>query len=128
MTTRDFHIGDILSITTGQLVSPRQMDGIYDILNFMQDDKLFSHQLPRASKDCKPYLLEQHPQLAAVNGEEITEENWEGWLAEQVARFGETLPLLPVPPAQRHIRPPLEELKVMMPDKQIIPIIVDDEA
>jgi hypothetical protein len=27
---RGFHIGDILSITTGRLVSPRHMDGIYE--------------------------------------------------------------------------------------------------
>lgn len=128
MDTRDFHIGDILSITTGHLVSPRLMGGVYDILNFMQNDNLFTHQLPRASQECKPYLLEQHPQLAIVTGEGITENNWAEWLGHQVSNFGAMLPVAPVPPAQRHIRAPLEELEEMMPDKQIVPIIVDDEA
>lgn len=32
---RQFHISDILTITSGRLVSSRHMDGIYDILNYM---------------------------------------------------------------------------------------------
>jgi len=59
-----FHIGDILSITTGRLVSPRHMEGVYDILGYMTGDSLFTHQLIRAADRCKPVLLEQHPFLA----------------------------------------------------------------
>jgi len=29
----------------------------------MTGDSLFTHQLPRAAEQSKPYLLEQHPQL-----------------------------------------------------------------
>ena len=64
-TKKPFHIGDVLSITTGRLVSPRHIDGVYDILNFMTDDNLFTHQLPRACDECKPFLLKQFPQLAS---------------------------------------------------------------
>ena len=66
MQTKQFHLGDVLSITTGRLVSPRHIDGVYDILNFMTGDNLFTHQLPRASDECKPYLVEQFPQLATT--------------------------------------------------------------
>jgi len=31
----EFHISDVLSITTGRLVSSRKMEGIYKILNHM---------------------------------------------------------------------------------------------
>jgi hypothetical protein len=34
-TTRAFHLGDILSVTTGCLVSPRGIAGVCDILNWM---------------------------------------------------------------------------------------------
>ena len=64
--TRTFHIGDILTITTGRLVSPRHVDGIYDILNFMTGDNLFTHQLPRGMDECAPSLREQFPDLAAI--------------------------------------------------------------
>jgi hypothetical protein len=30
----------------------------------MTGDSLFTHQLPRASDECKPYLLKQFPELA----------------------------------------------------------------
>lgn len=50
MTTKTFHLGDILTITTGRLVSPRHMEGVYDILNWMTgEDLLVTHQIPRWS-------------------------------------------------------------------------------
>ena len=69
MQTKQFHLGDVLSITTGRLVSPRHIDGVYDILNFMTGDNLFTHQLPRAFDECKPYLVAQFPQLAIAKME-----------------------------------------------------------
>lgn len=65
--SRDFDLGDILSVTTGILVSPRRMDGIYDILNYMTDDSLFTHQLPRAMAECREPMFTQHPELRAVS-------------------------------------------------------------
>lgn len=64
---KQFHIGDVLSITHEHLVSPRHMDGVYDILNYMTGDSLFTHQLPRAGRECKEPLLAQHPELASVD-------------------------------------------------------------
>lgn len=42
--TRDFELGDILSITTGALVSRRHIDGVYDILNWMTGDAWLGEQ------------------------------------------------------------------------------------
>jgi hypothetical protein len=64
---RLFHISDVLSITTGRLVSSRHMEGIYDILNFLTGDELLTHQLPRAAKECEPWLKTQFPQLFPDN-------------------------------------------------------------
>lgn len=71
MATKKFHLGDILSITTGRLVSPRHIDGVYDILGFMTGESLFTHALPRASDVCKPHLLRRYPQFS---GEAMKEE------------------------------------------------------
>jgi hypothetical protein len=60
----EFHISDVLSITTGRLVSSRHMEGIYKILNHMTGDNLFTHQLPRASRECEPVLVAAYPQLS----------------------------------------------------------------
>ncbi len=71
-TPRAFHIGDILSVTTGIFVSPDGIGGLYDILNYMTGDDLYTHQLPRASQQCRPALLAQHPQLTACrSGREV---------------------------------------------------------
>ena len=70
--TKDFHLGDVLTITTGRLLSTRHMEGVYDILNWMSDDELMTHQLPRVSQEAKPFLLSAHPALASVEVPEIT--------------------------------------------------------
>jgi len=62
--SKQFHIGDIISVTTGHLVSPSHIGGVYGILNYMTRDDLFTHQLPRASEQCAPYLVEQYPFLS----------------------------------------------------------------
>ena len=54
-----FHYSDVLRVTTGRLVSTRHMDGVYDILNYLCSDSLFTHQLPRAEKESEPWLREQ---------------------------------------------------------------------
>ncbi len=64
---KTFHISDVLSVTTGRLVSSRHMDGIYDILNFLTGDNLFTHALPRAIRECEPWLRTQFPQLFPDN-------------------------------------------------------------
>ena len=106
MATKKFHLGDVLSVTTGVLVSPRHIHGVYDILNFMTGENLFSHQLPRASEECKQHLLEQLPQLKDVDASGVTSENWQNWLDEQVARFGEELTVHNIPNGQHEFRKP----------------------
>lgn len=96
MKLREFHIGDILSITTGRLVSPRHVEGIYDILAYMAGEDVWTHQIPRISEEAKPVLLRQHPQLESVDASGVDKENFENWLSEQVVTFGETLPVRPM--------------------------------
>ncbi len=104
-----FHLGDVLSITTGRLVSPRKIGGVYAILNFMTGDNLFTHQLPRACDECAPELLRQHPQLAAVVVPDLTPETWRAWLDGQATVFGEELEVAPLSLHQHERRDPVEE-------------------
>ncbi len=129
--TRTFHIGDILTITDGRLVSPRHIEGAYDILGWMTGDSLMTHQLPRASRECEENLRQQHPDLAAVKVPEGlgSEEAVLTWLAQQVAVYGESREVAPLPP-QDHTRiDPLVELRMLRPDAQIIAVqaTTDDE-
>ena len=115
-----YHLGDILSITTGHLVSPRHIDGVYDILNYMTGDNLYTHQLPRGSRECKLELLKQYPQLAGVDTSTMTPSsskvNWKRWLDEQVTRFGEYLEVIPLPNWTKSQEAQLEQAKLAVAD------------
>lgn len=114
MTTKNYHLGDILSITHDRLLSPRHIEGVYDILGFMTGETLFTHQLPRAGRECKPVLLAQLPQLAEIDAENVNAGNWKGWLAEQVTKYGETLPVAPLPKREPKYDTPLGDLVEMV--------------
>lgn len=123
MSDREFHLGDVLSVTTGILVSPSgKLDGPWDLVNHMTGDSLFTHQLPRAFDECAPELLRQHPDLAAVTVPEMEPEQVDSWLAEQVAAFGEYRSVQPLA-AEDHTRiDPIAELRMMRPDMPIIAV------
>jgi hypothetical protein len=127
--TRLFHLGDILTITTGRLVSPRHMDGVYDILNFMTGDNLFTHQLPRACDECAGPLLAQHPDLAAVDVPENFggKEDADAWLTRQVARFGEMRTVTPLHEDDHTRIGPLMELSRIAPQAEVIAVILPDD-
>ena len=138
MQTKQFHLGDVLSITTGRLVSPRHIDGVYDILNFMTGDNLFTHALPRASDECKPYLVAQFPQLSAdkmdsalaelgdalktKTGKAEAEKIVADWLAKQVAKYGEMFAVNSIPTDAHEVKNPIAEAAEMMggPEKVIV--------
>jgi hypothetical protein len=126
VTTRCFHLGDVLSITTGKLVSPRLIDGVYDILNFMTGDNLFTHQIPRASRECEPHLLRQHPQLATVSTESVDAQTWRSWLDAQVQQFGEYLDVEPIPQDDHVRKEPLTELIEMVGPERVIVVDPND--
>lgn len=138
---KEFHISDVLSVTTGRLVSSRHMDGIYEILNFLTGDNLFTHQLPRAMRECEPWLKTQFPQLmsdspamaSSIKGLEgtlaVTPQNKEAigkacteWVEDVRQKF--KLPeMLPVYEMGAEMHPhidPVEEAKAMVGDKKVI--------
>ena len=125
--TRTFHLGDILSIYTGRLVSPTHMDGIYSILNFMTGDNLFTHQIPRVGRECAPHLLRQFPWLAEVSTDGCTGETWQHWLQVQVDRYGENHSVAAIPRDDHAVIDPVEELRQMRPDAPVIAVSPPEE-
>lgn len=125
-TTKDFELGDILSVTTGKLVSTSgkyPIEGVYAILNYMTGESLFTHQLPRVSEEAGPIILRQHPQLAEVDASGVNSENWRAWLDEQIARFGASLPITPMTKDEHEYREPLSEMAETIHPSRIIPIV-----
>lgn len=132
MTTRTFHLGDILSVTTERMLSPTHLDGLFDILNWMTGDNLFSHQLPRAAQECQGPLLAQHPDLA-----DIEVPDWpdgvpvaivQAWLAEQVTRYGETREVTPLAPEEHTHIDPITEMQRYHPGGVVVIVPNDYES
>ena len=93
---RQFHLGDVLSIVHGALLSPRHMTGVYDILGYMTGRDLSTIMLLPAADPCKEALLKQHPQLAEVVNDKVGPENYKEWLDKCISKYGETLPVKPL--------------------------------
>lgn len=129
MTTRSFHLGDILSVTTGRMVSPRHVDGLYDLLGFMAGESVWTHQLPRVSDECAPELLRQHPDLAEVQPPEHFRDEahvWE-WLAEQTDRFGMHRDVAPLKAEDHTSIDPMAEIRMVAPHLEVIEVEVPNE-
>jgi len=122
-----FPLADILTVTTGRLLS-RHMDDVYRILHYLTDDVVMTHQIPRAVGACQPAVLEQHPQLVDVTpATNAGIDEIGAWLAEQERRFGETLTVSPIEGWER--RNPIEELCGMVgPERVIVAVLPDGTA
>ena len=106
--SKTFSLGAILTITTGKLLVP-DIGPVYKILGYMTGDTLFTHQLPRAGRFCAEPILEQHPQLREVTGDDITTENWTQKVADLKVKYGKVLPIEPLAPGTwEHINPVTE--------------------
>jgi len=126
--SRPFHLGDILSVTTGLLVSPGRIAALHELLDFMTNDQLFTHQLPRAAGECKPELLRQHPDLANVPVPDAFrgEDHVNVWMAEQVERYGETREVAALKPGDHTRINPLDELAMLHPGKPVVVVRAED--
>lgn len=144
-----FHISDVLSVTTGRLVSSRHMDGIYEILNFLTGDNLFTHQLPRAMEECRPWLRSTFPNLMEdspgmperladmdhrISGVPQDREHVAAAIHEWIEDLRASLRLPKMLPvyelgADMHTRiDPIEEARAMFGDDRVIAIDADGQA
>lgn len=122
---KSFSIGQILSASSGILMC--EIGGVYEILNFLTGDNLFTHQLPRAFRECRPHILRQHPTLAEFDEKSVTSENWRSKLEEARIKFGEALDLEPIPRDDHAVKDPLKELEDMVGKDRVIVIRPDKE-
>ena len=62
---KEFPTEVVLSVVTGVLVC----DGIgpiYEMLNWMTGESLYTHQLPRVAREAEPVVLAMHPMIAVA--------------------------------------------------------------
>lgn len=131
--TKLFHISDVLSITTGRLVSYRHMEGVYAILGWMTGESLFTHQLPRAMRECLPEILRQFPVLAEVRlpadpaslGNIDVRHDWIDSVRKNLS-LGSHLAIAPLPEREPQYDTPIADAVEMMGDPTKVLVIDND--
>ena len=118
MNTERFHLGAVLSMTTGKLLC--HMNDIYRIAQHLAGEPVWTHQLGRVMTESKPHLLEQFPALASVTGEEVTRDNFAAWLYERIGEHGEWFDVAPMPEHSHESIDPISELaEKARPDRTV---------
>lgn len=119
MTTERFHLGVVLTMTTGKLLC--SMDEVYRIAQHLTGEPVWTHQLPRVGRESRPHLLAQFPALASVTGDEVTPDNYAAWLYDRVSEHGEFLDVAPLPEHAHESIDPLSELaEKVHPDRIVV--------
>lgn len=75
MATRTLPLADVLSVTTGLLLTrrtPKPGSALDEILAFMTGEQLSWWQAPRAADSCTEALIAQHPFLADLKPPKVT--------------------------------------------------------
>ena len=136
MKTKHFPTLAILSVTSERLLTQPKNESegngigqLYELLGWMTDDSPFTHQLPHFSRECKPWLLRMHPQLADFM-EHICRMCDDGKVnelqAEMIERLGETLPVAKIPQDDHERKNFYDELVAMRGTDEGIEIITLD--
>jgi len=98
----------IVSMITGKMLG--SIDDAYRILDFMTDDSIFTHQIPRAQKVCGEELKKQFPQFAAIRPQEINTANAADFSLNLIENFGAEFDVSPLPAGVWQKRDPIEDL------------------
>ena len=113
-----FDLGVILTITSNRKYA--KLDDVCETLQFLINDLVYTHQLPRVADTVQPYILSLYPELEGVGVHEIIQSKEEAlnFVASQKEIFGDSLPLsrLPEELIDNHIDP-VEELIQMKSER-----------
>lgn len=116
MTTRTFKLEVVLSALDGKLLC--SMGEVYEVLNFLTGDNLFTHQLPRAGRVCRVKVFQQHPFLKEIDVSDINPDNWKEKLDDIKAAYPNEIELSPI--ENWHHIDPVEEAETMSLGKVIV--------
>jgi hypothetical protein len=120
--TKDFPTCDVLSTITGVLIAESGIGVVYEVLNWATGESVFTHQLPRISKELRAAMVAVRPELGAAvsEAEQVNPENWHDFAALWLDRYGPTI-AVPKLGADEHERiDPMSELAEIVPPDRII--------
>jgi hypothetical protein len=137
-TTKPFPLATVLTVTTGRLCCP--ISDVYAILNHMTGDNLYTHQLPRAMDECRPWLLRAFPLLGTVDAADLAlldamlpqadtpDEAVAAWVYMMHERgLPDKYAVSPIPADDHERLDPVSELVAMMGKERVIVVKAKEE-
>lgn len=103
LPTRRFHVGEVLSVTTGTPIGREAEPGLYDLVAFMvlgeSNRRLMDRELLSVISACRASLYQQVPGTERIKAPGFrTVDEVESWLLEQIKILGvEEVDLEPLP-------------------------------
>lgn len=150
---KEFHLGDILSITHDVLVSPRGMDGVYELMKYLYNKPMFTHQVLTLHEEIKKELIRQHSWLTLNDVDEdiyILKERIKkietthsekdfgispllemkkdavfDWLAKCCKKYGKMHFISPMPNAEIH--DPIKDAEALVGKDNVIVVDVEED-
>lgn len=119
---KDFPTEAVISTATGFLICP--VDGVYEVSAYMAGDPVFTHQLPRVSREIEAAMRARRPDLVATfdEAQQINPDNWQEMRDRFIARHGPTISVSPLSEDQHESIDPASELAQAVPPDRIIQI------
>ena len=120
--TKAFETISILTVVTGRVLTTGGIGGVYEVLNWMTGESLYTHQLPRVCREAVPIIVAAHPELQSAIDEagRCNEETYQYWRDLWLDRYG---PEMTVPKfsedGHERIDPISELAEYVHPDKII---------
>lgn len=108
--SKEFDLGDVLSVTTGTLLSSRGLDGVCDLLSFMTGkDPLPPHLMIGVAFECRKHIAQIYAQLPEVApmyfqlfpDSKQLEQAHRRWVDARKVDYGDTLLISPLSPEIR---------------------------
>jgi hypothetical protein len=129
-TTKTFTLADILTHTTGRLLTP--IGDVYLFLEWVTGEQgVMTHQLTRLSREVTPFLEKTFPDLAAIDIADVpisSQADVDALMARLAVDHG-THRDVPRMPAVDHIHiDPISELKMLKPDTEFIIFVRTEES
>lgn len=124
--TKAFPTAVVLSTITGRLLC--DIGSIYEVLNWMTGESVFTHQIPRISREAEPVILAAHPHLHEAVREAmlVNTENWQDWRDRWIERYGAEIAVPKMSAAEHKAIDPITEMQTMAPNaKAAIAVIID---
>lgn len=96
MTIKTFTLGEVLSVTLRRMMV-LEHEKMYTVVRHMLGRPIFTHELVDAYHACTPHILALHPQLAVLDRDTVTADNFGAWMSEKLERFGNAFELHQLP-------------------------------